>query len=435
MPLAGGRRLFQAVILLSICLMLWNVASFLFDIPVSVPNRLFFHGLDHKAFVPMDLEVNYATAHMVAHSGFSQIYDYRTMQYHGHGLALRSDNFLYPEIAPRIFQRYISTPFSIFLYLPLTLFSFDTAYKIWVVGSAILFSATLVILLRGKSLEFVALALLTCSFFLPMQADLLFGQTNTILLFLLALFLFLLEKRQDLAASAIWALMIQIKVIPAIWGLYFLRKRKYRFLLLSALFVGLLCLFPLALLGSKPLVFFVKEVFPTISSGNFHYFNHGLYGFVGRLFYAHGPLGPSEGINGMLDSRAVYVSKLLSVGILLVVWFLTKREYITRDLPENNEVSLYVLTMLLISPVTWFHYLMILLIPFFLMLGDTMGKGKHRFLTGALFIACFSAINVFPFSRKQSLVLIRFVALSALWLFFAFGSWQDKIRCSEKPQP
>jgi hypothetical protein len=432
---AGGRRLFQAVILLSICLLLWNTASFLFDIPVSVPNRLFFHGLDYKAFVPMDLEVNYATAHMVAHSGFSQIYDYRAMQYYGHGLALRSDNFLYPEIAPRVFQRYISTPFSIFLYLPLTLFSFDAAYKIWVIGGGILFSATLVILLRGKSLKFIALALLTCSFFLPIQADLLFGQTNTILLFLLALFLFLLEKRQDLAASVIWALMIQIKVIPAIWGLYFLKKRKYRFLLLSAFFVGLLGLFPLALLGTKPLIFFAKEVFPTISSGNFHYFNHSLYGFVGRLFYAHGPLGPSEGINGMLDSSAVYVSKFLSSLILFVVWFVTKREYTAHSLPESNEVSLYALTMLLISPVTWFHYLVVLLIPFFLLLGDTMRGRKRRFLTGIFFLACFSAINLFPFSRKQSLVHLRFVALLALWIFFAFGSWRDKIRCSERPQP
>jgi len=287
--------------LVSIGLLLWNFVSFLPKTPMSPATYILLGGGPKEIIHPLDLQINYATAYMFIREGHPDIYDYRAMQYVGHALHLYPDLFFYPPREIPVFTRYVSTPLAIFAYLPLVFFPFGVAYRIWTAATAVFLAATLVILLKGKSLPFAATALLAAAFFIPVQSDLMFGQMSTLMLFLFTAFFFALQKERLWAGAALLAVLIHIKVLPIIFILFFLKKRAFKVLLLSTLFVGLLCLFPYALLGSQSLVHFVKVVAPRISGGNYHMVNQSLYAFVGRLFYMHDGVSLTDGLDGMLE--------------------------------------------------------------------------------------------------------------------------------------
>jgi hypothetical protein len=394
--------------------------------PASIPTRIWFRS-SMDELPPLDLQINYVAAYMVAKAHDDHVYGYEALQHFAEVLELEALTTL-SEMAPSaVFTGYISTPFAIFLYLPLVVFSFDTANVVWIVGNAILLAAGLTVLLKGKSLPCIALSLSATAFFLPIQCDFMLGQTNTLLLFLFVLFVLLLQRGNEYGASAVFALLVHIKLIPAIFLLYFLKKRRIRFIALSLLFIALLSLLPLMLLGTDTLSSFVKTVMPAISSGNYHYLNQSITGFIGRLFYMKGSLELTEGLNGMPDSRAGHVAGLVSVLILLGLLMLTRREYRGNCLFESNEISLYLLTMLLISPVTWLHSFTLTLIPYFTLISDLLQHGvrKNRFL-GALLLICFVATNFLPLYRTVILVDLKFFVLAVLWTVFAVRLWRER---------
>jgi alpha-1,2-mannosyltransferase len=109
----------------------------------------------------------------------------------------------------------------------------------------------------GRSL-IIPLTLLFLLVLTPIQHHFLNGQVDFVVLFLCVLFLKYFLRGRSVLSSLFLALAIAIKVVPGIFLLFLIMRKNYRAALLTMTGMGLLCLLPYVLTGPA-LVDFYRE--------------------------------------------------------------------------------------------------------------------------------------------------------------------------------
>jgi hypothetical protein len=320
-------------------------------------------------------------------------------------------------------------------YVPLTLFSalvvapFASlppldAKRCWLVVSLLLLGATAYLLRRMTRLAPRRIALMVFLAVVPLRTNFQFGQQYVLVLFLLTLAAWLQSRERSFASGSALAVAAALKIYPAFFVFYFLRKRQWTALggwLVTSL---LLAVLGLLLFGFEPLRVYVVDVLPRSMRGE----NNGLYTvalntpavLLRRLFVAEPELNPHP----WLDAPGVFAALQPLVQALLwvpVLWLLTPG----RADPgrEKLEWASYA-AVLVVSSASATYHVCVLILPVALAADPLLQRGwvKRGWLIVFLYaLVCAPFYRFVPESPSGWRIFLgfpRLYALAALWLAF-----------------
>jgi hypothetical protein len=160
----------------------------------------------------------------------------------------------------------------------------------------------------------------------------------------------------------LFAVSVLFKVYPAFFASYFLLVGERRFLALSALWIVLLTLLPLPLIGTNETVLFHGSILPQLGGSSIDVENVGvesLLGFLDLLYQVErgAPAAPSAYLGALATLWRLFV--LSSMG---VVTFLAWRRGLS-DQGRYVHFALCVAALLVIVPVCWSNYQILLAFP------------------------------------------------------------------------
>jgi alpha-1,2-mannosyltransferase len=266
--------------------------------------------------------------------------------------------------------------------------------------------------------------------FYPIISTLHNGQVNLIILALLVLTWFLLKDKKHPALVALpLALAIILKLYPAVFLLYFLIKKQYKalFWTLGFLLVAVLVTYPMLPAGTwqdwlRNVAIggygtTVRGLLPTAVE------NQGINAFTARLFLNH-----ADKFKALIPSKtaARFAPLLLSaiVGLVAfaVIYLRSKKGAEDR---LDDEISLILVTMFLVAPISWDHHLAFLIPAILIALYRvTVLENDWLWLILVAVASLLLAFN-YPFAlpafRQGVLSLLisaKFFAICVIWLFF-----------------
>ncbi len=337
--------------------------------------------------------------------------------YHYAGLALARemnpyDATVLTDLAGKRVFPYVYPPLVAILWMPLSEFPIEIVFSLWqtLSLSALIASMMLCVRLTEPRTTVARTAVSIGVFIVPLGYPFYMaahhGSISVLFTFLILLFFERLSRGKDVSAGAVLALLCGIKALPALLLLYLLLKRRF-LAIVSTLVAGTM------LLGASVLVAgfdvhweFVTEVVPEIGyslhSGlgfdpTFHPENQSINGFMSRVVFA-----------GQAGVSAVVVAVCL-VFAAPVAWIVAKKREIGAE-----EASAVIIALLLVSPITWFHHLVLLLLPA-VVLASRITDGFWRPRWWPLVALAFAAILAHDLGRP-----VMPVKLFVLWSHIRF---------------
>jgi alpha-1,2-mannosyltransferase len=266
-------------------------------------------------------------------------------------------------------------PTSILLGLPFARLRYPDAFAAWNLASLAALLASIAVLMRGRQIPWdaprllrVYALILTCG---PMNANVYQGQLNAFLLLLLVgVWAADRTRRRSLAGMLLGAATV-IKLFPGLLIVHFALLRRWRTVATTlATIVGLTAI-TAAVLGFDAYGDFLRGGVTTPWQWRSAWWNLSILAFWSKLFDPVPQVGVRPGIGGvapLVQSAAIArVGFAASVATLLAL--LVSCTLKARAASEHEEIalSLWVVAGLLMSPVLWPHYLVILLLPVFVL--------------------------------------------------------------------
>jgi len=269
--------------------------------------------------------------------------------------------------------RWVYTPAYLWLFRPLAGFDFPTASRIWLAFNAVL---TLVVgwllwMARRYSKLRTELKLLRLAWYVflaltfqPMLSNLWHGQVTGLIVALFLVSYGLLKRGKYYWAGLVLGLIVPFKFYPALFVFYFIWRREWRVVIGSMIGMFLIALVSVATVGWQGNLAYGQVLLSEISGGGVAAFNNqSISGFLMHIF-------TKGDVFAWLDiAMPAWVSALrILIALIMVaaaVWVMRSRSS-KRDGNELDlefDLSLVVLIMLLVSPITWYHYYMWLLFP------------------------------------------------------------------------
>jgi hypothetical protein len=160
-------------------------------------------------------------------------------------------------------------------------------------------------------------------------------------------------------AGALLGAAMAVKLFPGFLFLYFVARRRWRAVVAGTASFAAVTLLTAAVLGPGTYESYIRDVLPQVGQFRSGWLNLSLYGWWCKLFDAN----PAERVSGLMEAPRVAAAGAaacnLAVAVLaaLVAW--RARDRATEDLAFGT----CVVAMLLVSPITWDHYLLFLLVP------------------------------------------------------------------------
>lgn len=254
------------------------------------------------------------------------------------------------------------TPFFLLCFEPLTRFPPATAFWIWTALNLAALAIAIYLLVRRPGLDASTAWLLGALIlaFYPVGWNFFWAQSQVLAMALLVMAMRAMEDERDGAAGLIVALAGLLRAFPFLLLGYFALRRNWRalkFAIVGAIAGGLITL---AVLGFAQSLSFLngaryvadrdRMIFPFVIS---------VAPFVSRMFWAL--FGSGSGL------AADWLRRAAIVAVDAIVLGMTVRATLVgvgrRD--DNFRIySLWIVASLLVSPIAWHHYLVLLVIPF-----------------------------------------------------------------------
>jgi len=270
--------------------------------------------------------------------------------------------------------------------------------------------------------------------FSPLMATLRLGQVNIIVINLLLLVWLGLKRGRHPASVGIpLAFATILKLNPAIFFVYLLLKKRYKEIAWGLGILLLLLVFSFVILPQNVWGDWITNVLspgfgevirglnPASTS------NQGINGFTARTF-----LGLDKRIEPIVDSPVVgrTLAYMLSLVVGLPIIFLT---YKSGKLGKgedawDQEFSLFLILMFLVSPLAWDHHLVFLIAPILIAVSNLINKWdelKNRWLWALFLITSVVAISYpFPYNLpvfrpglRPLLISMKFYSVLGIWFF------------------
>ena len=260
-------------------------------------------------------------------------------------------------------------PTSVLAVLPLGLLAYPEAGTLWNVLGLAALSASLVLILRelrfpvaaGSVLPIVALGLI-CS---PLRNQVVQGQWSTQLLLLLTL-AWVAQRRGQSSWSGFWVgTAAALKVFPIFFLFYFAVRRRWRAVIAGSAWIVASTAMTVAVLGFDAYRDYCTRVLPTLREFRSWWLNASIPAFWLKNL-ATG--ADNYGLYAEPVVRApllAYAGIAVSCAAVLSSWFLyvSKSRTDTSHECQDLSYSLTVVTVLLLTPICWDHYLLLLAMP------------------------------------------------------------------------
>jgi Glycosyltransferase family 87 len=259
-------------------------------------------------------------------------------------------------------------PTSVLLAMPLASLDFDTAFFIWNLISIPLLILSLWLIVRGLAIKCQAWAvfpattmLILCS---PLQMQIRHGQLSLLLLSLICGAWFAERSGQPRVAGVLLGAAAAIKFFPAFMLVYFAVRRRWTVVSWGAGALALLFCLTAVVLGWQTCLDYVRDVLPNMYWFRVNWGNNSLAGFWCRIFDP----APWRKRDFSLTKPLLYSPTLASLGhwvssaTVAAITVLSALSARTRH-EEDQAFAVAVIAMLLISPITWDHYFLLLLLP------------------------------------------------------------------------
>lgn len=274
-------------------------------------------------------------------------------------------------------------PASVLLGLPFARLNYPDAQFAWNLVSFLLFVVSLALVLRELGVRYPPQAVLpTVTLILlcgPIATQISQGQLNFVLTFLLVLGWAADRRGYTGWAGAAVGAAAAFKLYPAFVFLYFVCTRRWRALATGAVAFLALNGLALALFGTEAFRTYFEQVVPSVVQYQTGWRNLSLNGFWIRVFT------PLERSVPLIDSPAAGRAVGLAVRglVVLVAAAVCWRAKTVEQRDRAFAVTL--VGMLLVSPITWNHYLVLLLMPVALVWARLPG-GPVRVLMVVVFV-------------------------------------------------
>ena len=288
---------------------------------------------------------------------------------------LEADRDHIPYAAP-----YIYPPFMAVVMKPFTKLSFHSALNTWNALNVSLCVASLFILFDltevKMSLRLAIIVSVGMLSFYPLSADVFFGQIAGVSLFLLAGGLWLLTRRFTLLSATCFAIATMIKLTPLLMVPILIMHRRWRWLVGYLVAVFVLLAYSVWQASWLAHVQFWRNVLPSISSGAPIAQNLSVVAWIQECFLGYVPFGHAP--SSQLPAHALAFSRLIPsiIYVLTLLCMFKKRR--SQDLVR--QLSVMILVMLLVSPISWAHHFNLAIIPLIY-----LGFSSTRVVKGLLF--------------------------------------------------
>jgi len=279
-------------------------------------------------------------------------------------------------------------PTSVLLGLPLAFLGYQDAVLVWNLVSLGVFAVSLAMVWRGfripfssRSLFRLLAALLVCG---PLVMQVSYAQLNMVILLLLTGVWAADRSQKPLTAGALLGLASAIKLFPGFLFFYFIVRRQWKCLVAGVFTVALVTLLTAAVFGWEAFRDYWCDALPRVAKFRGHSSNASLVGFWIKLF---DPPAAGDRVVPLLRSRELALSGIaVSYAVVIAVLGWTVRCARTRT-ERDIAFSLSLTAMLLVSPITWDHYLLLLLVPISVMWLCPPRTVGSRVAFGAILIA------------------------------------------------
>jgi hypothetical protein len=295
------------------------------------------------------------------------------------------------------------TPTLLLTFEPLSRFNVETAYWIWIAIKLLAFAFALVLLLRevsfGTAMTLAAAAII----YEPVSLELFLSQTQLLILCLLAVTLWSLENGRERSAGLLLALSALLGAYPLVMAGYLVMRRRW--LTLLYLVLGLAIGGFATLLLVPPSLHWVTAVLVFGDAGfRSSYTNVSLSATVWRLL--------------TLDGSHVWRGVEIPI-VLVELGLLAVSLRATRSADGERGFGLWVVTAILLSPVAWIHYMVLLLVPFSQIASAAM-RGRLNPRITRMTLASYLLITFLPLAqlltRSAALGECAFLSLAAVYL-------------------
>jgi Glycosyltransferase family 87 len=224
---------------------------------------------------------------------------------------------------------------------------------------------------RRYLLAWLALALI----YPPLGTHFYYAQSQIMVLLMLALMIWSMERNNEALAGIVLGLASMLRAYPLAFGCYFIIRRKWRALVYAAITMLICFMIGVVTDGLDPWQAFLGQI-------DVHFINQHSSG-PANVALVHTVSQLLTLVIGAGSGFVSEVTRLVAAGLanLLVFLFSLKVTMETWRRPDEDwrVFSLWVVTMLLISPVTWVHSMILLILPFAqLTLAAADGRASQR---------------------------------------------------------
>jgi alpha-1,2-mannosyltransferase len=285
-------------------------------------------------------------------------------------------------------------PFNAFLFFPLSFFSYKKAYLVLGIISIILLCLINQLIVKGLELNrgwFLNFLCFTACWY-PVINCLGAGQSSMIITACLVIGWFCLRNYREYTAGFFFAVATLMKLFPGLILLYLLIMKNWRafFATVSFLAFGLILItFTIGIddIRTYAIIMVAKDI--DVYRG--YVFNHSMGGIVSKVFGKR--MGWFEPLVE-LPQFSSWLIMLLSIAILIFT-ILKLKKMAERQGLADYAFSLTLVTMLLLSPLTWSHIFPVLILPIGLLLRDYIFEpSSQKLLTVLIILACLSLPDV-----------------------------------------
>jgi len=275
----------------------------------------------------------------------------------------------------------------------------------------------------GLMLAFALLAIST-----PFRYAMFLNQTHALFILITVSALLLASQRHPRWGGMLLAVAFTVKIIPGMFGLFWLLTRRYTAFLSFLLFSTVFALLTLAVAGWEISHAFLGELRRVGSCLLVSYNNQSLVSFLGEGLCSYDDIWnwTQKPLPGTLKILSI---NLMGLAVLLSALLERKKDGLSRD-GQALAISGVFLSMTIFSPIAWTHYYTVLIIPILVMTDRAIAFRRHGVLWGILLVILLNMppLALDPISPKISgSTLIRSHLLSGLiaWIMlFPVGRWQ-----------
>ena len=230
----------------------------------------------------------------------------------------------------------------------------------------------------------------------PVNLNLYWGQSQLIVLALLAGAMRAMERKREGTAGLLIAAAALLRAYPLLLAGYFVIRRKWRAVAFATAGIAAGLFVTVATVGfTQSLSFVHGALWLTDYSIVNRVDNLSLGPFVSRTWWAFTGTAPGSSTD-WIRRAAVAVADIVVLGMTIRA---TLADASRRD-PDWRVYSLWIATAIMFSPVAWHHYLLLLTIPFVqLVASAAQGRSRSRAVWMAALAYALSAVSLRVFNR------------------------------------